>query len=79
MVNIYSSIIFDYKNREIRICTDAGRLIRPVLRVKDNKVILNQATVNKIKTGELEWNDLLTNCNIDESVIEYIEPRRAKF
>ena len=52
MINIYTSIIFDYKNREIRICNDAGRLIRPVLRVKDNTVLLTNTIVNdKIKSG----------------------------
>jgi DNA-directed RNA polymerase II subunit RPB2 len=79
MINIYASIIFDYKNGEIRVCTDAGRLIRPVLRVKDNSVILNQTTIDKIKSGDLEWNDLLTNCNIDDSAIEYIDPEEQSF
>ena len=79
MINIYTSIIFDYKNGEIRICSDAGRLIRPVLRVKDNKVLLTHDIVDKIKSGELEWNDLLTNCKIDDSVIEYIDPEEQSF
>jgi DNA-directed RNA polymerase II subunit RPB2 len=79
MINIYTSIIFDYRNREIRICTDAGRLTRPVLRVKDGCVVLKKDVVNRIKSGELEWNDLLTNCNISESVIEYIDPEEQSF
>ena len=79
MINIYTSIIFDYKNGEIRICSDAGRLIRPVLRVKDNQVLLTSDIVTKIKQGELEWNDLLTNCNVDDSVIEYIDPEEQSF
>jgi len=79
MINIYTSIIFDYKNGEIRICSDAGRLIRPVLRVKDNQLLLTHDIMNKIKSGELEWNDLLTNCKIDESVIEYIDPEEQSF
>ena len=79
MINIYTSIIFDYKNREIRICTDAGRLIRPTLRVKDGNVILKKDVINKMKTGELDWNDLLTNCKIEESVIEYIDPEEQSF
>jgi DNA-directed RNA polymerase II subunit RPB2 len=54
-------------------------MIRPVLRVKDNRVLLTHDIVNKIKTGELEWNDLLTNCKIDESVIEYIDPEEQSF
>lgn len=30
-LNIYISIIFDYKLMEIRVCNDGGRLSRPVL------------------------------------------------
>ena len=74
IINIYTSIVFDYKAMEIRICNDGGRLTRPVLRVKDNRAILKQDIVRKVGNRELSWNDLLTNCRIPESVIEYIDP-----
>ena len=35
--------------------------------------------VNKLVKKELSWNDLLTNCKIDESVIEYIDPEEQSF
>ena len=75
IINIYTSIVFSYKTKEIIICNDAGRLIRPVLKVKNNKPILTQDIVNKIKSKELHWDDLMSDCKIDESVIEYIDPR----
>ena len=78
-INVYTSVIFDYKNREIRICTDAGRLIRPVLKVKNNNVVLKREIVDRIKTGELDWNDLLTNCKINEAAIEYIDPEEQNY
>jgi DNA-directed RNA polymerase II subunit RPB2 len=74
IINIYTSIIFNYKTREIRICNDGGRLTRPVLRVKNNKAIITKDIIKSLVNKELSWNDLLTNCNIDESVIEYIDP-----
>jgi DNA-directed RNA polymerase beta subunit/intein/homing endonuclease len=74
IINIYTSIIFDIKLLEIRICNDGGRLTRPVLRVKDNKAILDNSVIEMLTTNELSWNDLLTNCKLDESVIEYIDP-----
>ncbi len=74
IINIYTSIIFDYKNMEIRVCNDAGRLLRPLLRVKDNELILKQDIVNKLHTKELDWNNLLTNSTLNESIIEYIDP-----
>jgi DNA-directed RNA polymerase II subunit RPB2 len=79
IINIYTSIIFDYKNKEIRICNDAGRLIRPVMRVKNNNIILTKEIIDKIKSEELEWNDLLTECKLDESVLEYIDPEEQSF
>jgi DNA-directed RNA polymerase beta subunit len=74
IINIYTSVIFDYKNMEIRICNDAGRMTRPLLRVKDGKAIITRKIIKQLENNELSWNDLLTNCKLDESVIEYIDP-----
>jgi len=74
IINIYTSIIFDYKLLEIRICNDGGRITRPVLKVRDGRVLLTSDIIKKIDSHELCWNDLLTNCLLDESVIEYIDP-----
>ena len=35
IINVYTSIIFDYRLKEIRVCNDGGRLSRPVLRIKE--------------------------------------------
>ena len=74
IINIYTSIIFNYDALEIRLCNESGRLTRPVLRVKNNKALITSDIINKIANKELSWNDLLTNCKLDESVIEYIDP-----
>jgi DNA-directed RNA polymerase II subunit RPB2 len=74
ILNIYTSVVFDYKLKELRVCNDSGRLTRPLLRVKDNKVTLTRDTISKLKEGEMVWDDLLTNCKLPESVLEYIDP-----
>jgi hypothetical protein len=74
IINIYTSVIFDFKLLEIRICNDGGRLTRPVLRVKNNKAIITKDVINRLVDKSISWNDLLTNCKLDESVIEYIDP-----
>ncbi len=74
IVNIYTSIIFDYRAMEIRICNDGGRLTRPLLKVKNNRALINNEIIDKLVSDDLRWNDLLTNCVLDESVIEYIDP-----
>ena len=79
IINIYTSIIFDYNLLEIRICNDGGRLTRPVLRVKNNKAIITTDIIKSLVEHKICWNDLLTNCNIDESVIEYIDPEEQNF
>ena len=79
IINIYTSIIFNYKELEIRICNDGGRLTRPVLKVKNNKVLITKEQIDKLTTKELCWNDLLTNCKLDESVIEYIDPEEQNY
>ena len=79
IINIYTSIVFDYKLMEIRICNDGGRLTRPVLRVRDNKALLDHRIIEKLKNKEITWNDLLTSCKIEESIIEYIDPEEQNY
>jgi DNA-directed RNA polymerase II subunit RPB2 len=74
IINIYASITFNFKTLEIRVCTDGGRLCRPLLKVRGNKALITNDIISKLSTGELKWNDLLTSCKLDESVIEYIDP-----
>ena len=74
IINIYTSIIFNYKNMEIYICNDAGRMTRPLLRVKDGKALITREIIKQLENNELSWNDMLSNCKLAESVIEYIDP-----
>jgi DNA-directed RNA polymerase II subunit RPB2 len=79
IINIYTSVIFDIKNKEIRICNDAGRLTRPVLRVKNNQIFITDKLINEINSGNITWDDLLTDTKIDEPILEYIDPEEQNF
>ena len=79
IINIYTSIVFDYKNEEIRMCSDGGRLTRPVLKVRDGKALVTRDIIDRVESKELEWNDLVTSCKLDESVIEYIDPEEQGY
>ena len=79
IINIYTSIIFDYRLKEIRVCNDAGRLMRPLLRVKNNNVLITTDIISKLQKSELTWDNLLTNCNIEDSIIEYIDPEEQSW
>ena len=74
IINVFTSIIFDYKMAEIRICNDAGRVTRPVLRVENNKLVLNKTVIKDLVDGKLEWDDLMTTCKLKNAVLEYIDP-----
>jgi len=73
IINIYTSIIFDYRNKEIRVCNDSGRLMRPVLRVKNGDILITKTIINKLKTNEMNWDHLLTSSVLEDSIIEYID------
>ena len=74
LINIYTGIVFNYRTKEIRVCNDAGRLMRPVYKVNDGKINISNETIDKIKSGELIWEDLLINHKVENSLIEYIDP-----
>lgn len=73
VLNIYTSIVFDCSRKEIRICNDAGRLTRPVLRVKNKNILVTQEIINGLNNMTYTWNDLLTNIKFNNSIIEYID------
>jgi DNA-directed RNA polymerase II subunit RPB2 len=75
IINIYTSISFDFKTLEIHICNSSGRLIRPLLKVKKNKLLLTNSIVDQLQNNELSWDDLLTSIRLDQSVVEYIDPQ----
>ncbi|VBB18380.1 DNA-directed RNA polymerase subunit beta [Yasminevirus sp. GU-2018] len=44
-----TSVVFDYKDNEIRFNTDSGRLYRPVIRINgDNEMMLTKEMIDKI-------------------------------
>ena len=79
IINIYTSIVFDYKMKEIRVCNDAGRLSRPLLKVKNNKVSVTKSILKDLKENKLTWDQLFTNCVLNDSVLEYVDPEEQSW
>lgn len=79
IINIYTSVVFDYKLKEIRVCNDSGRLTRPLLRVKDKSILINNNILSKLKNGEYNWDNLLTSSKIEDAVLEYIDPEEQSW
>ena len=79
IIHIYTSVVFDYTNKIIYINNDAGRLMRPVYKVKNNKILLRREHIEQIRNSTLSWNDLVLSCRVDESIIEYIDNEEQKY
>jgi DNA-directed RNA polymerase beta subunit len=79
IINVYTSIVFDYRMKEIRVCNDSGRLCRPLLRVKNNNILVTNTIIDKLKKSEVTWDHLLTSTKLNESVIEYIDPEEQSW
>ena len=79
IVHIYTSVVFDCSNKIIYINNDAGRLMRPVYKVNNNKILLKHEHLSQIEDSSLTWNDLVLSSKLDESIIEYIDNEEQKF
>ena len=89
IINIYTSVVFDYPNAEIRICNDAGRMMRPLLLVNQdtNDLFITRDMISRIAAHEIGWDDLLTHMSAADAhadthahgVIEYIDPDEQAF
>ena len=59
---------FDHLTNTILLTTDIGRVLRPLVIVKDGKSLLTQEIIDKVNSGSMSWNDL-----IDQGIIEYVD------
>ena len=68
IINIYTSVVFDFPNAEIRICNDAGRMMRPLLLVNQdtNDLYITRDMIQRVAAKEIGWDDLLTHIASEE-------------
>jgi len=62
------SLSYREENNEIQIYTDKGRVLRPLLVVKDGKPLLTKEHEKNLRDKKISFTDL-----INEGIIEYIE------
>ena len=79
IINIYTGVVFDYQMKEIRVCNDAGRATRPLVRVEDGKTCLAGEIAEALHAGTAKWDDLLVDHRFSRPALEYIDPEEQNF
>jgi len=73
LINIYVSFYIDYKNNTFYIYTDRGRYTRPLLKIKNGKLLYNIDIQNNLKNGKLKWDNIILNVLDNKCIINYID------
>lgn len=77
-IDIFTSLIWNIDSNEIRIMTDAGRLLRPLLIVKNNKTLITDKILDDLKNPDpfkkIGWENL-----IQMQAIEYLDTHEMQF
>ena len=66
-INIYTAVSWNIFDKEISICTEGGRCVRPLYIVRDNKIGLNAQIVKN------PWTELVIGTNDIDPMIEFID------
>jgi DNA-directed RNA polymerase II subunit RPB2 len=90
VINVFASISFNYTMNEIQIFTDAGRCVRPIFIVKNNKLVITKSTIQKLRENKFQWNNLIISSikenplyqetlddKTQEGCIEYIDSNES--
>ncbi len=65
----FANIYYDEERNVIEINLRKGRILRPLIVVKDGKPLLTKEHIEKLKRGEIKWSDLEK-----EGIIEWVDP-----
>jgi DNA-directed RNA polymerase II subunit RPB2 len=61
LIPLFTSIQFDYKNEELLIYTDSGRLMRPIYYVEHKKASFQRENIIELfKKGKLTWTQIVS-------------------
>lgn len=64
----FLNINYDSKKDSIFIVIERGRVRRPLIVIKEGKPLLTEEHIEKLKSGQINWSDL-----VKEGVVEYLD------
>lgn len=83
VIHKHTSIVYNRNSNELKIYTDGGRLLRPLLKVKDNKLIITREILNKINLSHTNLPNRINTFNQmlieHKDVIEYIDVEESEY
>jgi DNA-directed RNA polymerase II subunit RPB2 len=98
IIHPFTSVVFKRDKNNIEIWNDGGRMVRPLLIVDSvpsrdengylthsNKLRLEKYHIDNIKSGHIDWNQLLTNIQLNthennmEGLIEYVDAIESEY
>ncbi|AMQ10553.1 DNA-directed RNA polymerase subunit 2 [Brazilian marseillevirus] len=65
--------VYDKKFDEVRVNCDSGRLIRPLMVVKDGKLVFKREHHEKMMNGEMTWQDFL-----GAGILEFVDAEQQE-
>ena len=71
VINIFTSISWNIQMMEIHFLTDSGRLCRPMYVLEDNQIKISAELVTALKSGKLNWSNLVSGVNRTEMIDYY--------
>jgi len=71
IINVFTSLNWDRRFNELYISTDGGRCCRPIPIVNDNKLLMTNEHITKLKLNLYDWDNFISGFDKKKSRLDY--------